>query len=86
MVSIISELHFLEFFLAQGVGQRLMDLGVFTEIQGGKHFVVSSSVYYQFCQSAAATPSHNGRHHTKYDLCTEIKLLSFICISKQITM
>lgn len=34
---------------AQGVGQRLMDLNVFTEIQGGKVFLVSDSVYYQFC-------------------------------------
>ena len=67
-MDIILEFHCLEFvFLPQGVGQRLMDLGVFTEIQGAKHFIVSSSVYYQFCQSAAATPSHNGRHHKKYD-------------------
>ena len=35
----------------QAVGQRLMELGIFTEIQGGNHFVVSSVVYYQFCSS-----------------------------------
>ena len=33
----------------QVVGQRLIDLGLFIEIQGGTQFVVSNTVYYQFC-------------------------------------
>ncbi|CAI8033207.1 hypothetical protein GBAR_LOCUS18723 [Geodia barretti] len=34
---------------AQVVGQRLISLGAFIEIQGGTTFVVSSTAYYQFC-------------------------------------
>jgi hypothetical protein len=38
---------------AQVVGQRLIDLGLFIEIQGGTHFIVSNTVHYQFC-----SPTH----------------------------
>ena len=44
---------------SQAVGQRLMDLGVFSEIQGRPHFVVSDAIYYQFHSSkAASTTGH----------------------------
>ncbi|XP_064386094.1 uncharacterized protein LOC135334732 isoform X2 [Halichondria panicea] len=41
---------------AQDVGQRLMDLNVFMEIQGRKQFVVSDSVYYQFSAARLTGP------------------------------
>ena len=53
------------------VGQRLLDLGAFTEIQGGTSFVISGTAYYQF--SISSSPMRAKENSQRFNKDAEVQ-------------
>ena len=68
----------------QVVGQRLIDLGLFIEIQGGTHFIVSNTVHYQFCSPThPKTSTMDVREVKRYGVGIICSVLSIILWKQQ---